>query len=48
MLADLAQPALKGSRIAWCLGVEHCCGLPQDVDAVFLDLSWFATLELGV
>src|SRR5262245_25433475 len=46
MLADLAQPALEGSRIARRLGVDHRSGLPQRLDALGLDLVGLATREL--
>src|SRR6516164_1847545 len=46
VLADLAQPALEGCRIARRLGIHHAASLPQRLDALGFDLTRLAAGEL--
>jgi hypothetical protein len=46
VLADLAQPALEGGRVAGRLGIDYCASLPQRLDAPGFDLGGLAACEL--
>src|SRR6516165_4942471 len=39
VLADLAQPALKGRRIARRLGIDYRASLPQSLDTLGFDFA---------
>src|SRR5262245_41321059 len=46
VLADLAQPALEGGRVAGRLGIDYSASLPQRLDAPGFDLGGLAACEL--
>jgi hypothetical protein len=45
VLADLAQPALEGGRVAGRLGIDYRANLPQRLDALGFD--WEQTYASG-